>query len=59
MTGEHRYNPDRKSRYGAERPYVDEFGERINRGRDYKSYLQEQYPHLSVKKIRELNKPDK
>lgn len=33
----------------------DEFGERINRGRSYKEYLREQYPHLSMKKLKERN----
>ncbi len=33
----------------------DEFGEKINRGRSYKEYLQEQYPHLSMKKISARN----
>lgn len=52
------YDPDRKKRFVPEEPYTNEFGERINRGRSYKSYLQEQYPHLSIKKIRERDKPE-
>lgn len=56
MTGERR---PRKSKYGIEQPYTNEFGERINRGRSYQEYLAEQYPHLTMKKIRERDKPEK
>ena len=53
MTDNPKIYKESRHRYGPEEPYVDEFGERINRGRSYKSYLAEQYPHLTVKKIRD------
>lgn len=42
----------RKPRYPTDTKELrDEFGERINRGRSYKDYLKEQYPHLTAAKL--------
>lgn len=49
--------PARKPRFPINDGVLrDEFGERINRGRSYKEYLAEQYPNLSLKKIRARNR---
>lgn len=46
--------PTKKPRFPIfeKQEFRDEFGERINQGRSYKDYLKEQYPKLSMAKLK-------